>query len=158
MSNIELIMNPYIAPVYITSENTIIPLMNVSTIAIKNFLMRAEDTIKRSVYFMTEQLSSLDLNGLRLFIAGIVLLTFVVMFADNIAIIKNRTESNKRIQELEQEVRQMKKAERMRENDWDLLMHSYSESFKQLQEDYNKKFTAYDKQLKKMDKELKMYQ
>ena len=93
-----------------------------------------------------------------LFIAGIVLLTFVVMFADNIAIIKNRTESNKRIQELEQEVRQMKKAERMRENDWDLLMHSYSESFKQLQEDYNKKFTAYDKQLKKMDKELKMYQ
>ena len=158
MSNIELIMNPYIAPVYITSENTIIPLMNVSTIAIKNFLMRAEDTIKLSVYFMTEQLSSLDLNGLRLFIAGIVLLTFVVMFADNIAIIKNRTESNKRIQELEQEVRQMKKAERMRENDWDLLMHSYSESFKQLQEDYNKKFTAYDKQLKKMDKELKMYQ
>jgi hypothetical protein len=109
-------------------------------------------------YFILREISNISFDGYKLFITGIMLITFGLMFTNKIAIIDIRTELNKRIQELEYQVNYMKKAERMRENDWDLLMHSYTESFKILQDDFNKKFSNYKKQFKKIDKELKMYQ
>ena len=167
--NIELTMNPSIAPVYITATNTIMPILTITNEAISNIILfigwRTATIIvelmiimKSLKYFILRELSNITFDGYKLFITGIMLITVGLMFGDKIAIIHVRTELNKRIQELEYQVHYMKKAEKMRQNDWDLLMHSYSESFKMLQDDFNTKFSNYKKQFKKIDKELKMYQ
>ncbi len=169
MQNIEFIMNPSISPVYITSTNMLMPILTITNEAISNIILtivsKAASIIvelmiimKVLKYFILREISNISFDGYKLFITGIMLITFGLMFTNKIAIIDIRTELNKRIQELEYQVNYMKKAERMRENDWDLLMHSYTESFKILQDDFNKKFSNYKKQFKKIDKELKMYQ
>ena len=146
--NIELIMNPSIAPVYFTATNMILPIFTITNEAIANFVSRV------SRLFATFIMPQLSLDNYKLFINGIMLIAVGLMFVDKIA----KLHVNKRIEEIERQLNYMKKAERMRENDWELLMQSYSQSFKQLQEEFNKKFANYDRQLKKMDKELKMYQ
>jgi hypothetical protein len=169
MQNIEFIMNPSIAPVYITSTNMVMPILTITNKAISDIILTIVSTaasiivelmifMKVLKYFILREISNISFDGYKLFITGIMLITFGLMFTNKIAIIDIRTELNKRIQELEYQVNYMKKAERMRENDWDLLMHSYTESFKILQDDFNKKFSNYKKQFKKIDKELKMYQ
>jgi hypothetical protein len=169
MQNIEFIMNPSIAPVYITSTNMVMPILTITNKAISDIILTIVSTaasiivelmifMKVLKYFILREISNISFDGYKLFITGIMLITFGLMFTNKIAIIHIRTELNKRIQELEYQVNYMKKAERMRENDWDLLMHSYTESFKILQDDFNKKFSNYKKQFKKIDKELKMYQ
>jgi hypothetical protein len=168
MQNIEFIMNPSIAPVYITSTNMVMPILTITNKAISDIILTIVSTaasiivelmifMKVLKYFILREISNISFDGYKLFITGIMLITFGLMFTNKIAIIDIRTELNKRIQELEYQVNYMKKSERMRENDWDLLMHSYTESFKILQDDFNKKFSNYKKQFKKIDKELKMY-
>lgn len=169
MQNIEFIINPSIAPVYITSTNMLMPILTITNKAISNiiltivwkaasFIVELMIIMKVFKYFILRELSNISFDGYKLFITGIMFITVGLMFGDKIAIIDLRTELNKRIQELEYQVNYMKKTEKMRENDWDLLMHSYTESFKILQDDFNKKFSNYKKQFKKIDKEIKMYQ
>lgn len=146
--NIELIMNPSIAPVYMTATNMIMPIVTITNEAIAIFVSRL------SRLFATFIMPHVSFDNYKLFITGIMLIAVGLMFADKIA----KLHVNKRVEEMERQLNYMKKAERMRENDWELLMQSYSQSFKQLQEEFNKKFANYDRQLKKMDKELKMYQ
>lgn len=158
-------MNPSIAPVYMTATNMIMPIFTITNEAISSIILiivsRAAAIIvelmifmKSLKYFVWTEIINISLDGYKLFITGIILITVALIFADKIA----KLHANKRVEELERQVSYMKKAERMRENDWELLMQSHSQSFRQLQEDFNKKFTNYDRQLKKMDKELKMYQ
>jgi hypothetical protein len=161
-SNIELMLNPSIAPVYLTATNMVMPIITMTNTAIVKFMVnvasKAEDFF--ATYLKTTNIGNVNLlDSYKLYIvAGILLITFVLMIADKIAIMYTHDGLNKRVKELEHQINYMKKAERMRENDWELLMQSYSQSFKQLQGDFNKKFTNYDKQIKKMDKELKLYQ
>jgi hypothetical protein len=167
--NIDLIMNPSIAPVYITSTNMLMPILTITNEAISNIILtivsKAASFIVELMIFMTSlkyfilrEISNISFDGYKLFITGIMLITFGLMFTNKIAIIHIQTQLNKRIQLLECQINYMNKTERMRENDWDLLMHSYTESFKILQDDFNTKFSNYKKQFKKIDKELKMYQ
>ena len=167
--NIELTMNPSIAPVYVTSTNMLMPILTITNEAISNIILtivsKAASIIvdlmiimKVLKYFILRELSNISFDGYKLFITGIMLISVGLMFTDKITIIHTRTELNNRIEELELQINYMKKKERMRQNDWDLLMHSYSESFKMLQDDFNTKFSNYKKQFKKIDKELKMYQ
>jgi hypothetical protein len=158
-------MNPSIAPVYMTATNMMIPIVTITNEAISNFVVnfvsRAAAIIvefmifmKSLKYFVWTEITNISLDGYKLFITGIILIAVALMFVDKIVYLH----ANKRVEELERQVSYMKKAERMRENDWELLMQSHSQSFRQLQEEFNKKFTNYDRQLKKIDKELKMYQ
>ena len=160
--NIELIMNPSIAPIYVTTTNIIIPAITIANTALSNFIINfvsnAAINIRNLIIFVMPYIKAFVSDSYKLFITGILFITIGLMFADKIEIIDILRKLNKRIEELEHQVNHIKKTERMRENDWDLLMHSYSSSFKQLQDDFDKKYTIYDKQFKKMDKELKMYQ
>jgi hypothetical protein len=167
--NIDLIMNPSIAPVYITTTNMVMPILTITNKAISNIILTIVSTaasiivelmiiMKALKYFILREISNISFDSYKLFITGIMLITFGLMFTNKIAIIHIQTQLNKRIQLLECQINYMNKTERMRENDWDLLMHSYTESFKILQDDFNKKFSNYKKQFKKIDKELKMYQ
>ena len=148
-SNIELIMNPSIAPVYMTATNMMIPIVTITNEVISNFVVNFVSRV--SSLFTTFIVPNLKPI---LSLTGIILIAVALMFVDKIVYLH----ANKRVEELERQVSYMKKAERMRENDWELLMQSHSQSFRQLQEEFNKKFTNYDRQLKKIDKELKLYQ
>ena len=167
--NIDLITNPSIAPVYMTPTNMVMPIFTVTNKVISNIILfigwRTATIIvelmiimKSLKYFILRELSNITFDGYKLFITGIMLITFGLMFGNKIEIIHIRTQLNKKIQLLECQVNYMNKTERMRENDWDLLMHSYTESFKILQDDFNKKFSNYKKQFKKIDRQIKMYQ
>jgi hypothetical protein len=169
MQNIEFIMNPSITPVYITPTNMVMPIFTITNKVISNIILTIASTaasfivelmifMKVLKYFILTELSNISFDGYKLFITGIMLITLGLMFGNKIAIIHIHTQLNKKIQLLECQVNYMNKTERMRENDWDLLMQSYTESFKILQDDFNKKFSNYKKQFKKIDKELKMYQ
>ena len=150
MQNIDFIMNPSISPVYITSTNIVMPILTITNKAISSIILtivsRSASIIvelmiimKAFKYFILRELSNIYLDGFKLFVIGIMIFTVGLIFAVKIVILQIKTDS-KRIEELERQVNHMKKAEIMRENDWDLLMHSYSESFKMLQNDFNKKF------------------
>ena len=150
MQNIDFIMNPSISPVYIISTNMVMPILTITNKAISSIILtivsRSASIIvelmiimKAFKYFILRELSNIYLDGFKLFVIGIMIFTVGLIFAVKIVILQIKTDS-KRIEELERQVNHMKKAEIMRENDWDRLMHSYSESFKMLQNDFNKKF------------------
>jgi hypothetical protein len=87
---------------------------------------------------------------------GIILGILCLLFIDKI--INSYKEINSKIGELENQIVFLKKRERMRENDWELLMQSQSNSSRIMREEIEKKFKIYDKQMKRMNRELKMFE
>ena len=174
MTNIELIMNPYIAPVYVTATNMVMPIVTISNEAIAHFIVnlatRVAEIFRNFVFFantvksfmwreIIKNYNNSNINYDNLFITGIMMCFIGVMIYNKF--ILNEVYYNpleQKIRDLEQQINVMKKQERMRENDMELVMQSQSQGFKQLQAEVDKKFKNYEKQMKKMDKEIKMYE
>lgn len=95
MSNIELIMNPYIAPVYITSTNMFMPLFIItneliSSIILIIFSRTAAIIVELMIlmtslkYYILREISNICLDGFKLFVIGIMLFTVGLIFIDKI--------------------------------------------------------------------------
>jgi hypothetical protein len=161
--NIELIMNPSITPVYTTATNMVLPILTIGKDALYEHVVKLGTFLKHFLYFMWEKgvtfWNETNINYDNLFI--ICMTTFLIGFIFYDKYMFTHVCYNplaRKVKEMEQEINVMKKAERMRDNDWELLMQSQSQGFKQLQATFDKKFKDYDKQMKKMDKEIKMYE
>ena len=126
--NIDLITNPSITPVYITPTNIVTPIFTITNKVISSIVLTIVSTtaaiivelmifMKSLKYFILKELSNISFDGYKLFITGIMLITFGLMFTNKIAIIHIHTQLNKKIQLLECQVNYMNKTERMREND-----------------------------------------
>jgi hypothetical protein len=178
-SNIEILYNPEM-PFYFTATNMILPIMTISRETIYNFVVnigiKFEEIVRNlfstmsvMVTVMTKAISQIysqyisnidvDMNQENLLTICAVICAIALIFYDKNQMYNMYYDpiANK-VKELEQQILHLKKIERMRDNDWELLMQSQSQGFKQIQENNNKKFISYEKQLKKMDKELKLYQ
>lgn len=168
MANPELIMNPYIAPVYITATNMVVPLATISfngiyqaailfsNVAI-NILQIAIKTIgfimKEGINEITTNIQTINLSPIEKMIGVICLYNLFVLAAwwgQN----KLLNEQNIKLESLEKQVSCLKKAERMRE-DFDEL---WMKDLKSFHEETNKKMVLMDKKIKKMDKDMKIYE
>lgn len=165
-SNFELFSNPSI---YVRPTNMVMPLITISKTDIYNFVMnlvsQATNIIRNLVFFVNSLIISVskeimkiysltELNHDSLFIAIALLCVAGYLFLDTYLF---QSPLVNKITELENQINYMKKVERMRDNDWELLMKSQSQGFKQLQVEFNKKYKQYEKQIKKLEKEIDMY-
>lgn len=174
MSNIELIMNPTIAPVYVTATNMIMPIVAISNEAIASFIVYYATKMVAiyrnfSVFLsainnlmwkeISKTYANININYDNVFITVVMVCIIGFLAFDKYMfthVCYNPLAT--KVKDMEQQINIMKKQERMRENDWELLMQSQSQGFKQLQAEFDRKFTQMDKQVKKMDKDIKKYE
>jgi hypothetical protein len=161
-------MNPAISPVYITASNMIMPIMMISNEAIISFITRATEFVRNFFSIATTAKALMwkeaiknyaNINYDNLFVIGIMsCFVGVMLYEKYLFTCVYYNPLTQKVKELEKELHYIKKADRMRDNDIELIMQSQTQGFKQLQSDFDKKITSQEKQLKKIDKELKMYQ
>jgi hypothetical protein len=165
MPNPELIMNPYIAFVYITATNMVVRLATISfngiyqaailfsNVAI-NILLIAIKTMgfimKVGINEITTNTRSMNLSLTEKMIIIICLYNLFLLAAwwcQN----KVLNEQNIKLESLEKQVSCLKKIERMCE-DFDEL---WMKDFKSFHEETNKKMALMDKKIRKIDKKIK---
>lgn len=149
MSNLELIMNPYISPVYISTTNMLTPIATITF---------------NKIYTIALVYGNLILNALQIFIqtAGFIMKEVVyILIIYNLfmmAAIDNQQrkiiEQNKENESLKTEINYLKKSERMRE-DLDVL---WFQDVKKYHEETSNKIATLEKKIKKMDKEIRIYE
>lgn len=170
MTNIELIMNPYIAPIYVSATNMLYPLtiitfnniytnvlsfsklfINFVSIMLHTFnfiIIQGKREIINYLYnipFSTELMSSLVEKSIYL----ICILNLVL----NISKIKEQLKQKEQIEALERHINFLKKNERMREN----MEEMWRQETKLFYGETDKKFNIFEKKIKKFEKELKAY-
>ena len=161
--NTELILNSYIAPVYVTTTNMVVPLATVSlTYCYNNVVEFANIAFKfiaimlSTLYFIVEQsvveISSVMSNVEKVLLAF--LLYNIAMFAYENYKLNNKVRILKsEVEQLEKNILYFKKAERMRE-DWE---QTWAEEVRHYYTEHNNKYTELNKEVKKIKKEMNKY-
>jgi len=162
MANLELIMNPYISPVYISATNMLTPLATITfdriyTIALVygNLMLAAlQIFIQTAGFIMKEGITEFFSNFTIEKIVYILVIYNLLMMA---AIDNQRrkfTEQNKENESLKKEINYLKKSERMRED----LDELWFQDVKKYHEETSNKIATLEKKIKKMNKEIKIYE
>lgn len=168
--NIELIMP---SPVYMTTANMLIPMFTISrkfiielaikiTYLIKNLFFSFRDLIVSSSRNIIQHLSNpsnhLDLKFL---IIGLLLSGTLFLVGHIFEIVlkqkRNRVSLETRIAELERKIYCLQYEENIRKFDYEVMQQNQTQIFKQTQINNKNKFKQYNKQIKKMINELKIY-
>lgn len=188
-SNTDLLMNPTFKPYYMDATNMLMPLIQINTndlykivenlatnisqlviSVVSLFTFISKDIMKVGTRYIS-QFSQLysnyivnnDTQNVLIVIAAI----FVVIFTvDKLMVFYMYHKSlQEALTKLDKEITTLKKHDRMRDNDWEILMQNNSFSYKNLRnemldnfKDTNKEFKKIDKQFKRIDKELTMYE
>lgn len=158
MANVELIMNSYISPVYVSATNMVTP---ISTITFDKLYTNAlvfmnvlQIGIQTTFFMMKEGVAELitNLTPEKIVYILVVYNLFMLMTIDNHN--KKITEQKEIIKSLEKNVIYLKKTERMRED----LEEMWVQDVKAYHADTNKKLALFDKKMKKLEKVLKQYE
>ena len=158
MSNLELLINPYIDQVYITSTNMITPLTTItfdglyqSVISFFNVAINIlQISIQTATFIFVEAFKNLTVEKI-LYIIGLYNL-FMLVFLDNQT--RKITKQKEQIESLDKKIIYLKKTDRMRED----LEEVWIQDIKAYHEETSKKMTAMEKKIKKFEKNLKQYE
>jgi hypothetical protein len=161
--NTELILNSYIAPVYVTTTNMVVPLVTVSLTSLySNVVEFAQVALNfaaimtSTLYFIVEQsvveISSVMSNVDKALLAF--LLYNIAIFAYENYKLNNEVRILKsEVEQLEKNISYFKKAERMRE-DWE---QTWAEEVRHYYTEHNNKYKELNKEVKKIKKEMNQY-
>lgn len=162
MSNLELIMNHYISPVYISAANMMTPVATItfdriytSAMVYGNLILNAlEIFIKTAGFIMKEGMAEFFAN---LTIEKIVYILaiynlFMMLIIDNQR--RQSTQQKKQIETLNKKVNYLKKTERIRED----LDEIWLQDIKKNHQETSYKVETMEKKIKKLEKELKQYE
>lgn len=168
MANIEL-MNQYMAPVYISATNMVTPLTSIkydvlyaNALIYLNIVVNIlQIGIQTVTFIMKEAFVEAFANAgsiLRsLTIEKIIYILVIYNLLIITAIDKQRrkiTEQNTQIESLEKQIDYLKKTERMRED----LNELWLQDVRRYHLETNNKIRTMEKRIKKMDKEIKIYE
>jgi len=168
--NTELIMNSYIAPVYITATNMVIPFAAISMTSLQtnvaeftnialNFLQIIQNlaTIWASTLYFIMKQSAIEISSAMSNVDKVLfafLFYNMVMFAYENYKLNNEVKNLKsEVEQLEKNISYFKKAERMRE-DWE---QTWAEEIRHYYTEHNNKYKDLNKEVKKLRKEMKQY-
>jgi hypothetical protein len=161
--NTELILNSYIAPVYVTTTNMVVPLVTVSLTSCYNNLIEFAQValnfaaiVTSTLYFIVQQsvveISSVMSNVDKVLLAF--LLYNIAIFAYENYKLNNEVRILKtEVAQLEKNISYLKKSERMRE-DWE---QTWAEEIRHYYTEHNNKYKEMDKEVKKLKKEINKY-
>jgi hypothetical protein len=167
MANIQLLANPYTVPIYISSTNTLTPLITISINNIYNNLDKAfniainilQIIIKTCIFILREALKEIfkiDWNSYftlenMICVIGVYNL-FMLIVIDNQR--KKLNHQKFQIESLEKHVAYLKKIDRMRDDDQNNLIDKFNQNY----EEINKSIIVIDKKIKKIKKDIKIYE
>jgi len=167
MANIELIIHPYIAPVYVTTTNMIIPLVNITLNSVYtsaeyffNIAVTFMTIAAHTVYFIAENLyTEFDVMDRREKFLTIVCLYNVIIFIIAEQKFKNKTENfKKEIKSLQKQINMM---EILRDDNMEVI----KEEMSVFQNETNLKYSTLDKKIKniepkvlRLQREIKVYE
>ena len=184
ISNIDLLMNPT-KPYYMDNTNMLAPLIKINLndlyMMVENFTtfvshfvasiislfnLTSKDIIKVGTKYISKFYNNSITNNetqLVILIAAVFVIAFIL---DKVMVCyMYHTSVLDAIEKMNKEISTLKKHDRMRDNDWEILMQNNGLSYKNLRnemldnfKDTNKQFKRVDKQFKKIDKELTMYE
>ena len=151
-------MNPYIAPVYISTTNMITPLATISYDAMISFFNTVVDILQigiQTISFIVKEGIISCLKNLTLeiivYIIGVYNL-FMVLVIDNQQ--RKFIEQKNKIESLEKHMDYLKKTERMRED----MDEIWIKDLRTFHQETNKKVSVIEKKIKKMEKDMKIYE
>ena len=167
MENIQLLSTPYSSPIYISSTNMITPITMISINTIYNNLIKAFDIamnilqiiIKTSLFILSEaskEILKIDWDS-HFTIQNIVFIIGVYNLIMLIVIDNQRKKMNDQkiqIESLEKYVNYLKKVDKMRDDDQNRLVQTFTQNY----DEVNKKMTLIDKKIKKIEKDIKIYE
>jgi len=159
MSNLELIMNPYISPVYISATNIVTP---VATITFDRFYTSAlvfGNLVLTTLQIFTQTAGFIMKEGLTEFFAIltvekivyilVIYNIFMMLVIDNER--RNFAEQKEVVEALNKEVNYFKKSERIRED----LDELWLQDVKKYHKETSNKVATMEKKIKKLEKVLK---
>jgi hypothetical protein len=161
--NTELILNSYIAPVYLTTTNMVVPLVTVSLTSCYNNLVEFANIafnfvtiIASTIYFIIQQ-SVIEISNAMSNVDKVLLVFLLynmVMFAYENYKLNNKVRTLKsEVEQLEKNLCYLKKSERMRE-DWE---QTWAEEVRHYYTEHNNKYKELNKEVKKIKKEMNEY-
>jgi len=161
--NTELILNSYIAPVYVTTTNMVVPLVTVSLTSLYNNVVEFGNiafnfvTIMASTLYFIVQQSVVEISSVMSNVDKVLLafsLYNIAMFAYENYKLNNEVRILKsEVEQLEKNISYFKKAERMRE-DWE---QTWAEEVRHYYTEHNNKYKELNKEVKKIKKEMNQY-
>jgi uncharacterized membrane protein YciS (DUF1049 family) len=184
-SNTDLLMNPTFKPYYMDATNMLMPLIQINTIylykmvenlvtnisqfvasIISLFTFISKDIIKVGTKYISQFYNNIITNNETQLLILIAVIFVVIFTLDKLMVFYMYHKSlQETLTKLDKEIATLKKHDRMRDNDWEILMQNNGLSYKNLRnemldnfKDTNKQFKRVDKQFKKIDKELTMYE
>ena len=161
--NTELILNSYIAPVYVTTTNMVVPLVTVSLTSLYSNIVEFANiafnfvTIMASTLYFIVQQSVVEISSVMSNVDKVLLafsLYNIAMFAYKNYKLNNEVRILKsEVEQLEKNISYFKKAERMRE-DWE---QTWAEEVRHYYTEHNNKYKELNKEVKKIKKEMNQY-
>jgi len=159
MSNLELIMNPYISPVYISATNIVTPVATItfdrfytSALVLCNLVLTTLKIFTQTTGFMikeglTEFFAILTIEKIVYIL--VIYNIFMMLVIDNER--RNFAEQKEVVEALNKEVNYFKKSERIRED----LDELWLQDVKKYHKETNNKVATMEKKIKKLEKVLK---
>jgi len=177
--NPELILNPYITPIYVTATNTVIPLATISFNSIYNdvaefmtYTFEVLSVITATFMFIAKEALIAINNNLSIvekFLLGLCVFNFItlILIENTYSESKQHKETREILEAHEINLHQIRKQERMRE-DWEQLwaeeikiyhkeMTKKMEEYQRNMEEYERKFKTMENKIKKMKKDMDEY-
>jgi len=162
MANLELIMNPYISRVYISATNMLTPIATITFDRINTIALVYANLILNALQIFIQTAGFIMKEGISEFFSKFTIEKIVyILIIYNLfmmAAIDNQRrkfiEQNKENESLKREINYLKKSERMRED----LDELWLQDVKKYHEETSNKIATLEKKIKKMDKEIRIYE
>ena len=160
MNAIELLKTPF----YISNMNTIVPLTTINLYfmdackyagLIISTLINFTIILTQTFVFISSEIFNMffeeaDTQLVLIIIGAYSVFMFLILEEHRIQL----KEQSQKIETFENQINYLKKLERMRENEEQMII----QEFKQHSQDINKKISAMEKKMKKFEKDLKLYE
>ena len=160
MNAIELLKTPF----YISNMNTIVPLTTINLYfmdackyagLIISTLINFTIILTQTFVFISSEIVNMffeeaDTQLVLIIIGAYSVFMFLILEEHRIQL----KEQSQKIETFENQINYLKKLERMRENEEQMII----QEFKQHSQDINKKISAMEKKMKKFEKDLKLYE
>ena len=160
MNAIELLKTPF----YISNMNTIVPLTTINLYfmdackyagLIISTLINFTIILTQTFVFISSEIFNMffeeaDTQLVLIIIGAYSVFMFLILEEHRIQL----KEQSQKIETFENQINYLKKLERMRENEEQMII----QEFKQHSQDINKKISAMEKKMKKFEKDLKVYE
>ena len=160
MNAIELLKTPF----YISNMNTIVPLTTINLYfmdackyagLIISTLINFTIILTQTFVFISSEIFNMffeeaDTQLVLIIIGAYSVFMFLILEEHRIQL----KEQSQKIESFENQINYLKKLERMRENEEQMII----QEFKQHSQDINKKISAMEKKMKKFEKDLKLYE